>query len=321
MEAKDDARRIHNQWRSLMPQLVSTDEIIEAYRATGSVWKAGKRLGICGQSVWERLTRHGYKLPGSKWTEEERNELRRLAGTCPLAEIARRLGRPYGSVAGVLSSMGISGRSSAKKVSLRGTGLTKTAIKQLVSDLNKFDGTISQFCRQRGISIDLFIKATQKYQNVFWMEYTQRVGLESKECEYCKTTFYPLSAKQRTCSRKCQSHARTDRQYFAGKRRSTIGLAEGICQLCEQEKSSLASHHVWGKENDPDGTFLIALCNGCHQLVSHLASRKLSGDAGFLERLIVWSNMRRHGNRKPSGFHCYVDFEELTDKEINEDVW
>jgi molybdenum-dependent DNA-binding transcriptional regulator ModE len=39
----------------------TVEELIEAYKETGSVWKAGKKLGIPGQSVHSRLSALGYK--------------------------------------------------------------------------------------------------------------------------------------------------------------------------------------------------------------------------------------------------------------------
>ena len=243
-------------------QLASTEEIITAYRETGSVWKAAKRLGLCGQSVWERLRALGYRLPGRRWTDEEHQELRNLAGTCNLSEIARRLGRPYGAIATKISELGLSGRvrMGRRPVSLRGTGLTRKAVRRLIQELPSFSGTITQFSRQRGLSVDLVVKAIQKYEPDFWARYSQDASrLGSKECPNCGTRFYPLSGKQRTCSRKCQAHARADRQYFNGQRRFTVGLAEGICQICERPRASLSSHHVWGKEHDPEATFLLAL--------------------------------------------------------------
>ena len=84
----------------------TNEDIITAYRETGSVWRAGRRLGMCGQSVWERLTALNYQMSGSRWTADELNELRSLAGTCTIGEIARRLGRPYTGVAGLISNLG-----------------------------------------------------------------------------------------------------------------------------------------------------------------------------------------------------------------------
>jgi hypothetical protein len=168
----------------------------------------------------------------------------------------------------------------------------------------------------------MVVKAIQKYEPEFWDRYSANASnLSSKDCAYCGVTFYPLNAKQQTCTRKCQAHARADRQYFNGRRKETIGMAEGICQLCEQPRGSLSSHHVWGKEHDEQADFLVAVCNGCHNLIEKLSSRKNTADAGFYERLIVFALLRKNGANRPAGYHVLVDIDEMTPEEIENDVW
>lgn len=41
------------------PKRVSDENLLRAYRETGSIWKAGERLGLCGQSIHERLRKLG----------------------------------------------------------------------------------------------------------------------------------------------------------------------------------------------------------------------------------------------------------------------
>jgi 5-methylcytosine-specific restriction endonuclease McrA len=302
-------------------QLVTNEEVIAAYQETGSAWKAAKKLGICGQSVWERLKRMGYSLPSSEWTEEEISTLRELAGTMPLAELAAKLCRPDGSGAGRLSALGISGRCKPPAVNLRGTGLTKDAVRGLVKDLGVFKGKLTNFCRQRGMKVDLFVKAVQQHAPEFWSEYSKTFGLPESRCEYCNGAFYPLTKKQRTCSRKCQAHARSNKKYFNGQRRNTIGLDDGVCQVCLRQTAALSSHHVYGKENDPDADFLLAVCNGCHDLIGQLGSMKRVNDAAFYERLIIFANMRRNGAERPAGYHVHVEIEQLTEEETSDAAW
>jgi hypothetical protein len=109
--------------------------------------------------------------------------------------------------------------------------------------------------------------------------------------------FYPNSARQQFCSQKCSIDARADKAYFGGRRREAIGMATGVCQVCEREvKSGLTPHHVFGKENDPDDDALVALCRGCHQLVTILAQRVFCDDPIRLEHLITLAWLRKHGS-------------------------
>jgi hypothetical protein len=50
---------------------VSDELILEAYQRTGSVWRAGEELNLCGQSVHERLQKMGIVLKEPEFTDEE----------------------------------------------------------------------------------------------------------------------------------------------------------------------------------------------------------------------------------------------------------
>jgi hypothetical protein len=145
---------------------------------------------------------------------------------------------------------------------------------------------------------------------------------ELKECPNCRATFYPTTKKQIACTRKCQANYLSDQKYFGGKRNTTIGLAEGVCQLCRQKwDKGLSSHHVLGKKNDPENTCLIALCRGCHDIVGLLTRR------GFVDEAVGWENLIHlvvahrladQGDTKHVGLHVFVDIERITEKEWRE---
>src|SRR2546428_11763493 len=137
-----------------MAQKFTNEQIIAAYNQTGSVWRAAKQLGLCGQSVWERLKRLGHPLSFSPWSEDELAELCALAPACTIGEIARRLARSYGSVATKISELGIGVRFGNRIRTKRGTGLTKSVVARYLKDLNNWGGSAQQFCRQRGLDIE-----------------------------------------------------------------------------------------------------------------------------------------------------------------------
>ncbi len=300
------------------PKRVTNDQIVAAYREAGSVWKAAKALGICGQSVWERLRSLGIKLAASRWTSTEIQELNALAQNCTVGEIGRRLGRSYAAVACKVSELQIGVRygNSLKRKLIRGPGITKAVARKLCNELANFGGSARRFCVHRGLDLESFVLAVQRHDPQFWESYVaSHSELAQMDCPQCRRKFIPMSKKQRTCSRRCAGLLRTDLQYFGGKRTFAVGLAEGICQLCEKEKKSLSAHHIFGKENDQGNDFLIALCRGCHQLVSHLGGRKDVELAAFWENLISLAIARRLGPKKPLGFHVAVDIDELSEEE------
>lgn len=54
---------------------VSDEVIVESYIKHGNVWLVGKEVGLCGQSVHERLTRLGVIKKLNVFTESEKNIL------------------------------------------------------------------------------------------------------------------------------------------------------------------------------------------------------------------------------------------------------
>lgn len=298
------------------------EDIVSAYRATGSVWKAAKTLGICGQSVHERLKAIDYPMAGSRWTKEEYEELSKLAETCTIGKIAEQLGRPYYGVAIKMSRLGLANRfgNRQKRTVQRGTGLNKQTVSEYAKQLQNHKGTLRQFCKMNSVWIDVLVAAFQKYTPEFWNEYARlHSDLKKEVCPYCGIDYYPMSAKQKTCSRKCSQTMKRDKEYFGGNRRNTIGLAEGICQLCCQPKTKgLSAHHVLGKENDPDNLCLVALCAGCHQLVGSLAGRKFVDSNEGWENLITLVMGRRLADKHQgyAGAYACVELEYLLPEDL-----
>lgn len=298
----------------------TTEEIIRAYQDTGSVWLAGKRLGLAGQSVHERLRAVGYKLAGANWSAEEIAELERLASDHSITQIAAALGRPYGGVVGKVSQLGLGNRfnNRGRQKLPRGAGYDKANTLKHLRAIDKYQGPLASYCRANGLRLDPFVKAAQKHDGAWWTEYTRtHTDLPEAECPNCGATFYPMTKKQVTCSRRCQAQLRNDKAYFGGKRRTTIGLADGICQLCLEPKTTLSSHHLLGKDNDPDNDYLIALCPGCHQLVSHLAGRKFIETQEGLEQLVLLALIRRRGDLETLArlwVHVDVELEQEDEK-------
>lgn len=291
-------------------QKASTEQIIAAYRATGSVWAAGKRLGMAGQSVHERLVAVGYKMRNRRWTDDEIAELKDLyeAGVT-LGEIARRLGRPFGSAAVKSSELGLRfrGKRGVKPLP-RGAGFDKAATLKHMTALEAYEGGVTQYARANSMSVELFAQACQKHAPGRWQSYVaSRSDIPARDCEYCGVTFIPATAKQVYHDRRCASTARADRQYFGGRRRGTIGLDSSTCQLCGEVKTKgLSSHHILGKENDPDNALLIALCQGCHKIVTMLGGRKFVNDSTALETLIWLAWSRRNGDQELDGTELWV---------------
>ncbi len=308
------------------PLRVTNEELIQAYQETGSVWKAAKRLGVVGQSVWERLRALGHPMSVRRWTADEVAEMQALAQTCTAAEIANRLGRSFASVACKMSELGLYSRGRRQRALFpalkRGSGITRDVVKRWAREVQVWDGSLRAFAIARGINLETLAQALQKHYPDVWEQVAPRLDVAPRPCPQCGRDFIPSSAKQKCCSRVCTSKLRVDLRYFGGRRSQTIGLAEGVCQLCQREtKRGLSSHHLIGKENDPDNALLVALCQGCHQLVGLLASRTLVDTEEGWQRLIEFALQRRLGGVQPAsvaGFHVCVDIDWLTEEDVRD---
>lgn len=301
---------------------ITNEQIVAAYKETGSVWKAALKLGVTGQSVHGRLRAIGYKIGQANWTGEEISLATKLAEEgLPISRIAERLGRAYAGVACKLSRLGINHPYKPAKKVKRGLGLTKKKVRAFGKFLLSSGMSLTKAARANGMATTSLTVALQVYAPEMWAEFVKRNGvLPSRTCPGCGTSFVPLTSRQKACTGQCGGHARRDEKYFGGKRKNAVGLLEGICQLCELPRPHLAAHHVFGKENDPDNDLLIALCRGCHQIVGHLGKRKAATEPHFWENLITLAVVRRLADegRKAIGIHATVDIEELEEEDLEQ---
>lgn len=304
------------------PAKATTEEIIAAYQATGSVWKAARSLGMAGQSVHERLRASGHRLISEKWTDEEVAELQSLVGHVTVGEIARRLGRPYNGVAIKISRLGIGTRHGNRiKVKVpRGAGYDKLSVKRHTREIDATQDLVTRYARRNGLNVESLSRAIERHYPDWWEQYRrEHSDLAEVKCEGCTRLFLPSSGKQRFCTRQCGDQHRRDQSYFGGKRSETIGLAEGVCQLCRRQVTKgLSSHHVLGKDNDPENLSLIALCPGCHKIITMLATRAFVDDNEAWEDLIALAWFRHHGADPGHGVMVTVELERLTAEEAEE---
>lgn len=56
----------------------SITQLKDSYNKHGNIWKVAEEFGMCGQSVWERLKRHGIIHPLNVLTEEEKEKISEL---------------------------------------------------------------------------------------------------------------------------------------------------------------------------------------------------------------------------------------------------
>jgi len=95
------------------PRKVSDRTLLRSYARTASVWKTAKRVGICGQSVWERLVKLGAVCRVNVFSEEDKAKIAAqyesgiTRGDGKLAALAQSLGRDRHSVCRQARRMGL----------------------------------------------------------------------------------------------------------------------------------------------------------------------------------------------------------------------
>lgn len=183
----------------------------------------------------------------------------------------------------------------------RGKGYDKAATLGHLKKMVRGGVFVTEYVKANGLKLDTFMLA-------LWTYVPESFGalpcpviqddprLVTESCVQCKGPYWPSKAGTKFCSSYCGNLYRKDQVYFGGRRAETVGLAESVCQLCGRHvPKGLSSHHIYGKSNDPDNGYLLALCRGCHQIVSDLALKTWCGDTEKLQKLIVLAYTQRHG--------------------------
>jgi 5-methylcytosine-specific restriction endonuclease McrA len=233
-----------------------------------------------------------------EWSEEDLALLRdRVQASDPIGVIARDMDRAYGDVAVQASGLGVAELPKRPRKVPRGAGYDKQSVKKHVVALWRCQATLPQYARTHGLHPDAFVQAFRQHYPAAWADYVQARGEPaSAQCAYCGDRFYPINGNQQFCTDRCGKDAKRDERYFGGNRKNTVGLLSGVCQVCgSYREKGISSHHIFGKDNDQDDAVLIALCRGCHQLVTILSSRKFATEAAAWEALISLVLLRRLG--------------------------
>jgi len=99
---------------------VSTADLVEAYKATGSVYAVGRKFGLNGSSVHERLVRHapGVVKRPRRWTPDQLRLLsehyQHFVAAGKLGELAKKLGIGKSSVCAKARQLGLTDQNRKK---------------------------------------------------------------------------------------------------------------------------------------------------------------------------------------------------------------
>ena len=90
---------------------VEDNVLIDSYKRHGNVWKVGEEVGLCGQSVHERIQRLGLGKPINVFTESEKEVLKaeyiKYRNQGNLQSLAEKMGRTKQFICRKASEMGL----------------------------------------------------------------------------------------------------------------------------------------------------------------------------------------------------------------------
>lgn len=129
-------------------------EILSAYERLGSVWKTADELGMCGQSVHERLVRMGANKPVNVFTDAEKEILMReyipYKDAGKLDTLAAKMGRTKQFICRKAGELGLTDRNTARQYLRVWDTIDDEVLYDLMHKYSRSQGTISEFCTRHG---------------------------------------------------------------------------------------------------------------------------------------------------------------------------
>lgn len=138
----------------------SDEQVREAYERVGSVWKAAAELGMCGQSVHERLRKMGVDTSANLFTKEDEEYLAeryvpyRDAGS--LQVLADEMGRTKHFICRKAGEMGLTDKNAEKRYLRVWKDMPREAVQGIWEVFKRQKFGITEFCRRRHYDIQHF---------------------------------------------------------------------------------------------------------------------------------------------------------------------
>jgi Holliday junction resolvase len=142
-------------------------QVLAAYAKDGSCWKAAERLGMCGQSVHERLVRLGHIRPLRRLRAEETERLlrdyrsHRDAGT--LQVLAGELGRTVPYLCRKARDLGLTDPRATKRYAAKWKYMPEGAARGLLDQFKRSSFGLERFCKRTGHESEGFSETMRRY--------------------------------------------------------------------------------------------------------------------------------------------------------------
>ena len=170
------------------PPKHTDDEIRDAYERTGSIWKAADELGMCGQSVHERLVKMGVDTSLNLFTEDDEKYLAEryvlYRDAAQLQVLADELGRTKAFICRKARALGLTDRNWKMRPFRKWTDMPDAVLIGTWERFKRGRAGVSAFCRDNHYNIQSFTDAMRR---VFPDEYDAVVASKKpKRTQYAR---------------------------------------------------------------------------------------------------------------------------------------
>ena len=164
------------------------DEIREAYARTGSVWKAADELGMCGQSVHERLMKMAVDTSKNVFTDEDEKYLAEryvlYRDAAQLQVLADEMGRTKAFICRKARALGLTDRNRKMRPFRKWTDMPDAVLIGTWERFKRGRAGVKAFCRENRYDVQHFTDAMRR---VFPDEYDAVIASKKpKSTQYAR---------------------------------------------------------------------------------------------------------------------------------------
>lgn len=154
------------------PLRATNEQILAAYNELGSVKEVGKRLGMCGQSVHERLVKLGAANHINVFTDEDRERLKRdypvYGAIGRLGQLAKEMGRTLPFLSRQARELGLTDPKRPHPWGAIWKYMTPTTAEVIWEDFKSSRLGMNQYCEAKGFDDGGFARTMRDFFGDEW---------------------------------------------------------------------------------------------------------------------------------------------------------
>lgn len=142
------------------PKKATDEQIVESYNRTHSVWKTGQELGMCGQSVHERLQALGLNNSINVFTKEDNEYLAEryvpYRNIGQLQALADEMGRTKPFICRQAKRLGLTDPKAPRNYSKLWKDMPREQAQAYWDDFKRSRWTITEYCKRKHYGNQIF---------------------------------------------------------------------------------------------------------------------------------------------------------------------